>query len=132
LKNFILISKALGDETRVRALMSLSQGELCLCQIVELLSLAPSTVSKHMSTLYAAGLVNRRKQGRWHYFSLAGSEAGSEVRQALKWVRASLKEDETILRDAAKIARISKIDPEKFALCYCGPKKVQKKREKKR
>ena len=45
MRNFIAITKALSDETRVRALMSLKGGELCLCQLVELFGLAPSTGS---------------------------------------------------------------------------------------
>ncbi|MHC4156850.1 MAG: ArsR/SmtB family transcription factor [Planctomycetota bacterium] len=60
--DFTSIAKALSDENRVRALMMLSEGELCVCQLIEMLALAPSTVSKHMSILFQAGLVNARKQ----------------------------------------------------------------------
>jgi ArsR family transcriptional regulator, arsenate/arsenite/antimonite-responsive transcriptional repressor len=42
---FMNIVRALADENRVRALLSLREGELCLCQIIEFLGLAPSTVS---------------------------------------------------------------------------------------
>ena len=49
--------KALGDPQRVRALAALRGGELCLCRLIALLRLAPSTVSKHMSLLIQAGLV---------------------------------------------------------------------------
>jgi len=51
--------------------MMLSGGELCACQIIEMLGLAPSTVSKHMSILRQAGLVETRKEGRWIYYRLA-------------------------------------------------------------
>ncbi|GIW77819.1 MAG: hypothetical protein KatS3mg104_2882 [Phycisphaerae bacterium] len=50
-KPFLNITKALSDETRVRALLALREGELCLCQIIEMLGMAPSTVSKHMDLL---------------------------------------------------------------------------------
>lgn len=46
MRTFIAITKALSDETRVRAMLSLRDGELCLCQIVELLALSPSTISE--------------------------------------------------------------------------------------
>ena len=46
-------------------------GELCACQITELFGLAPSTMSKHLSILYQAGLVDSRKEGRWIYFRVA-------------------------------------------------------------
>ena len=68
-ENFITIAKALSDPNRVRVLLALRVGELCVCQIIELLDLAPSTVSKHMSILKQAGLVESRKDSRWIYFS---------------------------------------------------------------
>ena len=61
MRELMSIVKALGDENRVRAVMALRNRELCLCQIIELLGLAPSTVSKHMSILKQARLVDTRK-----------------------------------------------------------------------
>jgi len=68
MREFMDVTKALADGNRVRALMSLKDRELCVCQIIELLGLAPSTVSKHMAILRQARLVDGRKEGRWiHY-----------------------------------------------------------------
>ena len=75
MKDFLNITKALADENRLRMLMALQDGELCVCQITELMGLAMSTVSKHLSILYQAGLVNARKEGRWMYYSLPGKGA---------------------------------------------------------
>ena len=69
MRDFMAIVKALADENRVRALMALRERELCVCEIIELLGLAPSTVSKHLSILYQAGLLESRKDGRWVYYS---------------------------------------------------------------
>jgi DNA-binding transcriptional ArsR family regulator len=65
------VLKAVGDETRLRALCALRTGELCVCQLIALLELAPSTVSKHLSILRAARLVESRKDGRWMYYKLS-------------------------------------------------------------
>ncbi|MEI6788362.1 MAG: metalloregulator ArsR/SmtB family transcription factor [bacterium] len=65
------VLKALADETRLRALCALRGGELCVCQLIALLELAPSTVSKHLSILRAARLVESRKDGRWMYYRLS-------------------------------------------------------------
>ena len=65
------VLKALADETRLRALCALRGGELCVCQLIALLELAPSTVSKHLSILRSARLVESRKDGRWIYYRLA-------------------------------------------------------------
>lgn len=52
----------------------LRSGELCVCQITEVLKLAPSTVSAHLKELKQAGLVSERKDGRWVFFNLIDDE----------------------------------------------------------
>jgi len=113
--DFMAITKALADEQRVRMLLALQGRELCLCQLVELVGLASSTVSKHMSILRQSRLVEGRKVGRWVYYRLAGAGASAAVRQAVEWVRKSLADDPQVLDDAQRLARILKLDPE--ALC---------------
>ena len=115
---FLAIAKALSDETRVRALLSLRGGELCLCQIIELLRMAPSTVSKHMDVLAQAGLVQRRKQGRWQYFSLAKREPAPRVRQALAWSLQSLKSERMMVADATKLCCVRKKKMKEVSACY--------------
>ncbi len=115
LRDFMAVTKALADEHRVRLLFALQGRELCLCQLVELAGLAPSTVSKHMAILRQARLVESRKDGRWVYYRLAGREAPLALRRAIEWVRRSLADDPHVLGDAERLARILKLDPE--ALC---------------
>jgi DNA-binding transcriptional ArsR family regulator len=105
------ITKALADENRIRTLLALRQGELCVCQITELFGLAPSTVSKHLSILSQAGLVESRKDGRWIYYMLPGEDAPVEVREAIDWVEKSLDAMPQILDDAKQLKRILKQDP---------------------
>jgi DNA-binding transcriptional ArsR family regulator len=116
--DFTSIAKALSDENRVRALMMLSEGELCVCQLVEMLALAPSTVSKHMSILYQAGLVNARKQGRWMYYRLADAPPATQALQAIRWARNSLAEDKQMVADARQVKRVWKMDKDKLCACY--------------
>ncbi len=61
MRGFMNITRALADESRIRVLFAVREGELCACQIVEFLALAGSTVSKHLSALYQAGLVTTRR-----------------------------------------------------------------------
>jgi len=104
------IAKALSDENRLRALMALRDGELCACQIVELLGLAASTTSKHMSILQRAGLVDARKEGRWMYYRLSGRAANADVRKALSWVAGSLSRDGRVVEDTKKLKKICSRD----------------------
>ncbi|MBN2594221.1 MAG: winged helix-turn-helix transcriptional regulator [Sedimentisphaerales bacterium] len=118
MRNIMNITKALSDENRVRALMILRHGELCVCQLIQLLGLAPSTVSKHMSILYQAGLVNARKQGRWNYYRLADGDAPEYVLQAIKWVQDSAGKDKRIVQDAKQVKRVCRMDMRELCGCY--------------
>ena len=120
MKQFLSITKALSDGTRVRALLSLREGELCLCQIIDLLGMAPSTVSKHMDLLYQAGLVEREKKGRWHYFRLSGRDASPVVRKALRWVLDTLADEPVVKADAKQLCCVLKKDLEEVSPCYRG------------
>ncbi len=120
MRAFVNIAKALSDPARVRVLAALRSGELCLCHCVALLELSPSTVSKHLDVLYQAGLVERRKAGRWCYFRLAGRDAGAAVRGALRWVEAGLGDVAEIQGDLARVARLRRADPKDLACCYKG------------
>ena len=70
MRDFMAITKALSDPNRVRILLALRRGELCVCQITELFGFAPSTVSKHLSILHHAHLILSRKSERWVYYRL--------------------------------------------------------------
>jgi len=67
--------KALSDETRLRILSLLGAGELCVCDLMAILDLPQSTVSRHLAYLRNADLVEDRRQGVWMYYRLAGGES---------------------------------------------------------
>jgi ArsR family transcriptional regulator len=95
--------------------MALRGGELCVCQIIELLELAPSTVSKHMAVLRQAGLVKKRKVGRWmHYRLPTPGEMALPVKSTLAWVFNALDRDKLIEEDRRTLQRIIRQDPVKL------------------
>lgn len=118
MQELLWISKALSDEQRIRALAALLSGELCLCQLIELLALAPSTVSKHMSVLRAAGLVKARKEGRWQYYSLPEADASPAVRGALHRVRQTLAEQPESRARQKMVTSVRRMDVSKLCACY--------------
>jgi len=63
--------KALAHPVRLRILALLRNGELCVCEVAEVLGLAPSTVSEHLTDLRRTGLVRERKVGRWVHVALS-------------------------------------------------------------
>jgi len=111
------ITKALSDENRVRALMMLADGELCVCQIIEMLQLAPSTVSKHMSILRQAGLVETRKEGRWIYYRLADRNV-TKAYEIIDWLQRHLKKDKRVLEDLKRTRQMQKMTKDELCKCY--------------
>ncbi len=118
MRTFLAITKALTDRTRLRALLALRSGELCLCQFVDLFGLAPSTVSRHLNILHEAGLVHRRKEGRWAYFKLTGRDGSPAAKRAIRWVTDDLADDRQVQSDQKKLHRVLKADLQELCECY--------------
>jgi len=114
---FMEITKALADANRIRALIALRNRELCVCRIIELLQLAPSTVSKHLTILKQAGLIEGRKEGRWMHYRLP-SDPNSMVRETLEWVFQSLENSPDIEVDKRRLEKIIDTDIGKLTLIY--------------
>jgi len=119
MREFMAVSKALSDPGRVRILLALRRGELCVCRITELFGLAPSTMSKHLSVLHQAGLIASRKAERWVYYRLPDETAPGVVREALDWVRKSLGKSEEAIADAKRLKTILKMDVQEICRRQC-------------
>jgi ArsR family transcriptional regulator len=65
----ITLFKCLADETRLRAaLLVVSEGELCVCELMEALEESQPKVSRHLAQLRTCGLLLDRRQGLWIYY----------------------------------------------------------------
>lgn len=70
MEDLVAVFKALTDETRLKIIKLLEQGELCVCDIVAALDMQQSKVSFHLGVLKEAGLIQDRKQGRWTHYRI--------------------------------------------------------------
>jgi ArsR family transcriptional regulator len=114
-------AKALADGNRMRVVAALLRhDELCVCQIVEMLRLATATVSRHMSILQKARLVQSRKDGRWVYYRLAEPFS----RPLRGWLQESLADAPEIAADQARLESILSCQPEDV----CRQQKERKER----
>ena len=66
--------KALADDTRLRVVSLLSQGELCVCHIASALDLSQPNASQHLTVLRNAGVVESRRKGSWMYYRMSGEQ----------------------------------------------------------
>ena len=76
----------------------LQKKPLCVCEIREVLKLAVSTVSKHLSILREAGLINDWKEGKWINYRL-NPQPSQMASNALLFVQLQIEDDETIKKD---------------------------------
>jgi len=74
MKDMIDVFKSLTDETRLRILKLLENGELCVCEIVAAVNIVQPKISFHLRTLKRAGLVKHRKSGKWTHYRLDDSD----------------------------------------------------------
>ena len=63
--------KAFADEKRLRILSLLQVREMCVCELMVALELTQPTASHHLQILEYSGLVKRRKEGKWAFYSIA-------------------------------------------------------------
>ena len=111
--------KAAADPTRTRILKLLEPGELCVCQIQAVLGLATSTISKHLSILKQADLVEDRRDGKWIHYGLAAGGRNPHAGAVLELVRSALKRDPAIAEDRRKLAAVRRIPV--TTLCAIDP-----------
>lgn len=69
-----LLFRAFADRRRLRILHLLHGGEMCVADLVEVLGLPQSTVSRQLGLLRDAGLVASREDGLWRHYALAAAE----------------------------------------------------------
>jgi len=63
--------RALSEEMRLRIVMLLTHGELCVCDIMEILDEPQSKVSRHLSYLKNSGLITAKRVGVWMHYALS-------------------------------------------------------------
>lgn len=118
LRQYEDVMKAAADPTRVRILKILEGGELCVCQIIAVIALGQSTISKHLFLLRAAGLIRDRRDRKWIHYSLDGRNANPYARVLLRNIRKWLNDDPLILKDRERTALARKLGP--VAICERG------------
>ncbi|HEY9517866.1 MAG TPA: metalloregulator ArsR/SmtB family transcription factor [Gemmatimonadales bacterium] len=93
----------LADPVRIRLLNLLAAGELCVCDLTEILGLPQSSVSRHLAYLRRARLVETEQQGKFAHYRLA--EPRSTVhRSLLACVRSSFLDTPALDRERGKAA----------------------------
>ncbi len=78
-------------------------GELCVCDLMAVLDLPQSTVSRHLAYLRNAGLVNDQRKGVWMYYRLP-AEPGELLAGILRVLQTAAKDMEQAAIDRRRLA----------------------------
>ncbi len=107
------IFRAFADPNRLRILYLLTKGEQCVCDLMDVLRMGQSKVSRHLSYLRKAGLVESRKEGLWVYYALS-KPIGEVHRRLLGCLDCCLEDVPPLSRDLKKLKSRNK---NKMACC---------------
>jgi ArsR family transcriptional regulator len=102
------IFRALSDPNRIRILKMLEERPLCVCEVRAVLDLSTSTVSKHLSILRDAGLIQDWKEGKWVNFKLNTDGSDSLIRPLLAVLKSGLAQEKQIQSDRAKVKHVDR------------------------
>ncbi|MEA4855872.1 metalloregulator ArsR/SmtB family transcription factor [Solidesulfovibrio sp.] len=109
--------KALADETRLRLLRILARHELSVGEIVAVLGMGQSRVSRHLAILVGCGLLSSRREGAWTFYSLAAAAPEADLAAVDEVLRERRRETRrffnTIAPDWASLRRevLGELDP---------------------
>lgn len=108
MNEFIKVFKALSDKNRVRIIKMLEEGELCVCEITEILKLAPSTVSKHLSILKDAHLILDEKVGKWVNFKINDEIDKDYINSILSIIKVNLNDNNIVKNDKDFVVNVDR------------------------
>ena len=103
MQEIVNLFKALSDPTRLRVLLLLQYGELCVCEVEEVLGMKQSRVSRHLNILRSAGLTEARYVGRWVFYSLANPRTNPYHRRVINTLVEWAQDSDQVLLDRKKL-----------------------------
>ena len=93
------IFKTLSDPNRIRVIQMLHHRNLCVCEITDILGLAASTVSKHLSILKDAGMIIDEKEGKWVNYRLVSFPENEYVQHLQFLLKNWLRDSKQVQQD---------------------------------
>jgi len=102
------IFKALSDPNRLRILKMLQTKSLCVCEITDVLRLATSTVSKHLSILKSTGFIIETKDGKWVNYLINPHPSDARISSVLSTLDFWISDDQLIISDKQKVQKVNR------------------------
>jgi ArsR family transcriptional regulator len=110
MREFLKITKALSDKTRVRIFKMLQHKEMCVCEVQAILGMAQSTVSKHLQILEDAGLATSIKEGLWVNHKIAKHSHNIYAEPIVRYLTGILDNDPQVVADREKAYTTNRLE----------------------
>lgn len=94
--------RAFADPTRLRILNLLIEGELCVCDLCDVLDAIQPKISRHLAYLRRSGLVTVRREGRWKHYAVTKRPTPLQ-RRLLGCVRSCFREVDELQNDLERL-----------------------------
>jgi len=116
MRDLVKAFKALSDETRLRMINLLIEGECCVCEVMQALDISQTRASRNLNILYDAGFLKMRKDGLWSHYSLDREGNGDFLPLLIDAVEEGLKDSSvaTADRERLKTAKLLGVDGVKY------------------
>jgi len=105
MRDIVEVLKALSDETRLRILILVAQEEFCVCEVMQILGMGQSRISRHLNILRDAGLVEVRRQGTWMFYRSAEGESSEHHMRMVELLRDWVAGNDLVGNDLAKLEK---------------------------
>ena len=109
MRQLVKAFKALSDETKLRVLNVLLERECCVCEVMQALEISQSKASRHLSALYDAGFLKRKKDGLWSLYSIDSESMADYLSELVGAVRKSLENNKTAALDKERLKKAQRV-----------------------
>jgi ArsR family transcriptional regulator len=104
MQNYSAFFAALADDSRLRLLHLLKDGELCVCYLQEVLQTNQPKISRHLAYLKRTGLVEARRDGKWMHYRL--KTLRPDLKKILSDTLKHLEKQPQIKSDSKRLQRV--------------------------
>ena len=106
MRDLVDIAKVLSDETRVRMLKLLLEREICVCEMLEIIQLSESQISRNLKMLAEAGFLKRSRDGKCIVYAIDRENGNRRCQAILDLLAESYNDTKLVQEDRARLRKV--------------------------
>ena len=111
MQDFIKVTKALSDETRLRILKVLLERECCVCEVMQALDISQSRASRNLGILQDAGFLKARRDRFWTVYYIDRQATNNYTDSLVRLIKDSSINDKALEEDSDRLKHARRIGP---------------------